>query len=118
MLKQYDNFEINMALQNNEPWFFEPRLNYFACDILDTLEITDADERVLSLNRAFQACGTLQISINRNFKRVYRFDGENLIIDWKISSLACYLIVINCNPSHEQVAKAQLYFAMNSSFRK
>ena len=80
---------------------------------MEMLDIEDAEEIVRSLNRTFHACGTLNISFNRNFKRVYRFDGERLIVDWKISPLACYLIIINCNPNHESVAKAQIYFAMN-----
>lgn len=117
MLKLYDYLEYMMEEYNNRQWFFETRLNYFAHDIMEMLNIEDAEEIAESLNRAFQACSTLNIPFNKNFKRVYRFNGEYLIADWKISSLACYLIVINCNPSHESVAKAQIYFAMNKTHK-
>ena len=117
MLKLYNYLDTMMEERNNQQWYFEAKLNYFACDVMETLDIEDAEEIAVSLNRAFQACGTLNIPFNRNFKRVYRFDGESLIADWKISSLACYLIIINCNPSHESVAKAQLYFAMNQTHK-
>ena len=113
MLKLYDYLQDMMNEHNNRQWFFETRLNYFINDILEMLNIKDTEEISSSLNRAFQACAALNISFEKNFKRVYRFNGENLIADWKISPLGGYLIIINCSPSHETVAKAQLYFAMN-----
>ncbi len=41
-----------------------------------------------------------------------------MIADWKISSLAYNLIVINSNPRNEHVAKAHLYFAMKMGKKK
>jgi hypothetical protein len=114
MLKQFKYSETNVAERNIDQWLFEARLNYLVSEIMSTLDIEDVDEIATSLSRAFQACGTLQLSFNRNFKKVYRSDGDNVIMDWKISPLACYLIVINCNPSYERVAKAQLYFALKN----
>ncbi|MDZ4795700.1 MAG: hypothetical protein SGI83_15585 [Bacteroidota bacterium] len=99
--------------KKKQHWFFDGRLTYFVSEIMDGLNIDSLDEIAIALNRAFQACEILQLPIYRNFKRVYRFDGENMIADWKISALACYLVIINCNPGNENVAKAQLYFAMN-----
>lgn len=117
MLKLYDYLEAMVEEQNYRQNFFETKLNYFAGDIMETLDIVDATEITSSLNRAFQACGSLNIPFDKNFKRVYRFNGEELIVDWKISTLACYLIIINCSPSHESVAKAQLFFAINQTAR-
>jgi len=96
MLKLYDYLEAMIEESNNRQRFIETKLNYFASEIMETLHIEDAAEIALSLNRTFQACGILHIPFNRNFKKVYRSDGENLIADWKISSFACYLIIINC----------------------
>jgi len=114
MLKLFEDTEKTIEQQNKQ-CFFEARLNYFASEIMQSLEIEDAEEIANSYYRAFQACSVLHISFNRNFKRVYRYDGTNMIADWKVSALAYYLIIINCNPCNEQVAKAQLYFAFNNS---
>jgi hypothetical protein len=105
--------DAKIVRRYTDQWLFEARLNYFVSDIMATLDIEDVNEIAASLNRAFQACGTLQLPFSRNFKKVYRSDGDKMLMDWKISPLACYLIVINCNPSYEHVAKAQLYFAMH-----
>lgn len=117
MLKLYDYLE-DMMEEHNHQWFYETRLRYFAHDVLEMLEVTDQLEAAYSLNRTFQACKTLGIPLDKNFKRVYRFNGKDLIEDYKISPFACYLLIINCNPSHESVAKAQLYFAMNQMHKK
>jgi DNA-damage-inducible protein D len=118
MLKLYDYLEAMIEERNRRYWFFETKLNFYASEIMQSLDIEDADDIASSLNRAFRACETLQIPLNRNFKRVYCSDGKNLNLDWKISAFACYLIIINCNPRHESVAKAQLYFAMNQPRHK
>jgi hypothetical protein len=118
MNKQYKYPETQVAELNVEQWLFEAKLNYLVSEIMATLDIDDVDEIAGSLGRAFQACGTLQLSLSRNFKKVYRFDGDNIILDWKISPLAFYLVVINCNPAYERVARAQLYFAMNQVSHK
>ena len=104
--------EKSIVSYNRQNWFFEPRLNYFVSEVMEKLNIEDKDEIAASVNRAIQVCGTLQLPQHCNFKKVYRFDGENMIMDWKISSMACYLIIINCNPKNEYVAKAQLHFAI------
>ena len=101
-----------------QEWLFEARLNYYASEIMRTLAIEDEEEIALSLSRAFRVCASLNIPFHRHFKKVYCFDGTYLIPDWKISDLASYLIVINCNPIHEGVAKAQLYFAMKMNAKK
>ena len=118
MLKLYDYLEAMMEEQDSHQWFIETKLNYFAGDIMEILAIENVAEIASSINRAVRACRTMGIPFSSNFKRVYRFDGKNLIADWKMSSLACYLLIINCNPCHQSVAKAQLYFAMNQAARR
>ena len=112
-LKIYDYLDIVLQDHQKQQWFENFRLNYFVSDIMHNLNIVNTDEIQISLERTFNACNTLHISKKQNFKKIYRFDGTNMNIDWKISSLACYLIIINCNPSNEFVARAQLHFALN-----
>lgn len=111
-LKIYDYLDVLMQ-EHKKQQFENFKLKYFVSDIMSDLNINDANEIEFSLNRAFAACSILNISKHLNFKKIYRFDGENLHIDWKISSLACYLIIVNCNPSNEFVALAQLHFGFN-----
>ena len=112
-IKLYDYLDIVMQEHQNQQWFSNLNLNYFVRDIMNNLNINDVLEIDLAVKRTFDVCKILRISRNDNFKKIYRFDGKNLHIDYKISALACYLIIINCNPSNEYVARAQMHYAIN-----
>ena len=111
MLKLYDYLDDKMV-QQFEYQYQQTKLQHFASEVMETLDIDDETEIASSISRAILACASLNISIKNNFKKMFRFDGNNMVTDYKISSLATYLIIINCNPMHVHVAKAQLFFAM------
>jgi hypothetical protein len=113
MLTLYNYLETLIEEHNGRQWYFEARLNHFASELFEILEIADTEEQEHALARTISACNSLRIPVTANFKKVYRYDGSWITTDWKISPLACYLITINCDPSHNNVAKAQLFFAMN-----
>lgn len=115
MRNQYSLNENTLQRFEDRQWFTDPKMNYFLSEILVLLNIDDETEMAKSFTRAMEACLSLQIPINRNFKRIYCYNGNDIIADWKMSALALYLIVINCNPNNELVAKAQLHFAIKSS---
>lgn len=110
-IKMYD--ELQLVMQENQNRFKGYPLHYFVSDIMNDLHIESMQEIETSMNRTFDVCDTLQISRQQNFEKIYRSDGKDLCIDWKISSLACYLVIINCNPANECVARAQIHFALH-----
>lgn len=89
-----------------------PQLRYYASEIMEELGCEASDEIQSALNRAIQACRSMQVPIDQNFRQVYRYDGEKLVVDWKLSSLGCYLLVVNADPCNPVVARAQLYVFM------
>lgn len=110
MLKRYDPWEYSY---HSFEWQQEgEKPHYYASDLRDDLEITQEEEFRSAIERALKVCRTLAISIEDNFKTVYRFESNALVHDWKLSNLACYLIIVNSNPENKRVAKAQLYFAV------
>jgi len=111
MLKLYDYFDTIMQDYKRDP-FFENDQFYFANDIFDLLDIKDKEQQKSVIRRALQSCVSSSISLNNNFRHVYRFNYDGLIADWQLSALGCYLIIINCDPKYQHVAKAQLFFAV------
>jgi hypothetical protein len=109
MLKLYDPWEhILQSLQQKER---DPELLYYASEIEQSMGFTD-NEIETAIERAFQACSTMHITIEDHFKPIFRSDNsQELLNDWKLSSLACYLLIINANPSNANVARIQLFFA-------
>ncbi len=116
MLKLYNYLEKVTKGHNKRKWLYESNPEHVYSEVMDVLDIKDELEGYISLDRAIKACKALQIPVARNFKKIYCHNGENLGIDWKMSPFACYLLIINCNPANENVAKAQLFFAMNQKF--
>lgn len=112
MLKLYDYFDEVMASKAEHR---EQKLRYYASDIMDELGYERSDDVDSALKRTFMICQSLQISIPVNFRQVYRFDGEKILKDWKLSPLACYIMIMNGNPCNPNVARAQLLLVNNSA---
>src|SRR6478735_4636933 len=102
MLKLYDYLDDVLREHDDRKWFYETRLNFFANDVMEKLEITDRIEMEAALNRTFNALRSLQISPEMHFKRVYCFNDQGLDMDFKISSFACYLLIVNSNPRNDR----------------
>lgn len=115
MLKIYDYLDEVLATQQIRQTRHRQKLDYYASDIVERMggQIT-AEDFAETLFRTFKICSALDIPINDNFKKIYRFDGESMVTDWQLSSLACYLLMLNGNPMNPSVAKVQLYAAFHS----
>jgi hypothetical protein len=113
MLKIYDYLDEVLATQKIKQVRHRQKLAYYASDIMERMGDISAEDFADTLFRTFKICSALDIPINDNFKKTYRYDGEKLITDWQISSLACYLLMLNGNPMNPSVAKVQLYAAFH-----
>ena len=74
------------------------------------------------IEKAQVACSQSNNNINSNFgvntKIVKTGVSSKVIIDYKLSRYACYLIVQNADPSKEFVAMGQTYFAIQARKQK
>ena len=70
------------------------------------------------IEKAQVACSQSNNNINSNFgvntKMVKTGVSSKVIIDYKLSRYACYLIVQNANPKYNAVALGQTYFAIQT----
>lgn len=113
MLAQFDYLEKIIRERNNKERFIDSRLKHFASEVLEILETDAKEELSTALERTFRSLEALGISTEQNVRKIYRFNGEELLTDYRVSDLALYLIIINCNPSYSSVAKAQVHFAFS-----
>ena len=110
MLKLYDYLDEVLFVKSMRP-AHQAKLKYYASEVMEKLGYADKEDYTTTLNRTFQICNSLGIPIKQNFRQVYRTNGNKTSVDYKISSIACYLLVINGDPFNPNVAKAQLLFA-------
>ena len=82
-------------------------LRYLSSDLLEILEMEDEHLLDEAIERAISACISLSIPSRRHFKRVFIIKQNRIHRGWKLSSLGCYLTVLNEDPSHPIIARFQ-----------
>lgn len=113
MLKLYDYLDEVISIQKiaQQP---HPPLQYSLSELMEVLEIEQVKDLEEPLKRAINVCVSLHISVEDNFKKIYKYEEGVMKPDWELSPLAGYLLMINCDPSNPLIAKAQLLFIMQS----
>lgn len=91
------------------------KLEYYASEITELIGLLKNEELKDAVDKAIKICAALHIPVDENFRTIFRFTGNALITDWKLSALACYLVTINANPSNPIVAKAQIFFTLKNN---
>jgi DNA-damage-inducible protein D len=81
-------------------------IKYYASEFLDEFEIED-EMIEIAIKRAINACSSLNIPYYIHFRKIYIAEHSVIYTDWKLSSLGCYLTVVNCDPSNPLIAKFQ-----------
>lgn len=81
---------------------------WLASDLLVMLGYDDQKSFMRAVNRARQACLSLNVPLDENFEVVKESGQPN---DYKMSRFACFLTAMNGNPKNPRVAAAQAYFA-------
>src|ERR1019366_1194618 len=77
MLKLYDPLEDNLTLFRRNKKVVE--LIHYASEVMESLGFSEKDELRTAINRTFEICLALHISIDENFRTIYRFNGNDLI---------------------------------------
>jgi hypothetical protein len=115
MLKMYDYLDEILATQRIRQTRRHQKLAYYASEIAERMGELSNEDFSNTLFRTFKICAALDIPIDDNFKKIYRYDGQKMVMDWQLSPLACYLLMVNGNPMNPSVAKVQLYAAFHSN---
>lgn len=91
---------------------------HYASEIFNDLNYTEETAINLAVKRARAVCRTLNTPAIEHFMPIYRAINDEVYVDWKLSSFAAYLALLNGNPSSPAVASFQkmLYDQKTTSF--
>ena len=92
---------------------------WFARDLMTQLGYSRWENFHTAINRAVDSCNSLGINVDDHFREVTKMvelgsGAERAIPDFELSRYACYLIVMNGDPSKEVIAVGQSYFAVKT----
>lgn len=73
------------------------------------LGITDPGEMEQAVERALRVCRTGHIPAGFNFRRIFTGRDSEVVSEWLLSDLAMRLVILNADPVHPVVARAQLH---------
>ena len=83
-------------------------LKHYASDLFPELEMEDEKAFNISLGRARQVCITMNLPVEKHFKRIYRTNNNKIYCDYKLSHTAYLLVGINGDVRHSKVAQIQM----------
>ncbi len=105
MLQSVDYLDEILEAQHRHEQ--EMVLTYYASEVLEALDY-QMNEGAEAISRAMRACAALHVSVELHFKRTYCWQEDQMQADWLLTPLASYFLIVNSDPSHPAVARAQL----------
>ena len=91
----------------------ESKLVHTASQLKEVLQMENDSEVDLGIQKAIRSLQKLNINIRPHFQQVYCAQNNILHIDWRLSSFAYLLILLNCDSEHPLVAKTQVELIRN-----
>lgn len=89
--------------------------HFSAQALMHNLEYDDAQRFRTVIEAAVRACAVQHMPVQHHFRTIFISDHETVYQDYRLSWLACYLIVMNADPAYPVVAQAQLRLAQRAS---
>ncbi len=111
MLPQYFDYErIDPMIE-----LFLSRVNdlnyrYYASELLDQLMKSEDFNFDDSVRKAIAIMRLTEIPVQQHFSCIYRSDMKGTRRDWKMSELACSLVVISAKPANHKIEQIQQAF--------
>ncbi len=81
---------------------------FYASDLARTLGYENDPIFDEVIHTAMRVCVALHIAVRYHFLPLFRQGNDGLYVDWKLSRLACILIIMHADLTHPEVMDAQL----------
>jgi hypothetical protein len=102
----YDNFSIPGIDQFLER-ANDIKFRYYISELMNRLTNTPGFEMDFAIRKAITICRLANIPVNEHFKLVFRSEEGCVSRDWKLSDLACCIIIISSNSTDKYIKDIQ-----------
>jgi len=80
---------------------------YYASELLDRLMHSDDFDFNASIRKAIAILRLTGVPVQQHFSCIYRSAARGMQRDWKLSELACSLVIISAEPENQEIEKIQ-----------
>jgi hypothetical protein len=91
----------------------ELKLVHTASQLKEVLQLESMSDLDQPIQKAIETMQLLNMSSRPHFQQVYCAQNNSIQLDWRLSSFAYLLIILNCDPKHPMVAKTQVELIKN-----
>jgi hypothetical protein len=107
MLIPYDPFSES-TIRRLVAGVMDSHCRYYASDLAPSLGYNRDDTFFDLIGTAIRAGASLRLTLSYHFVPLYRHGDDGLFADWRLSRLACTLIIMHADRQHPEVTDAQL----------
>jgi hypothetical protein len=112
MLIKYQYFSF-YGIRELEQAINEAPLKYYASDILEEIGVSGQEQLCQTVKRAILALFYNHINVRKHIKPVYRIDFDSVFLDYKMSPVAAYFLIVNTGEMSEEIARIQMELIRN-----
>jgi len=81
--------------------------SYYASELLHELMQSEDFNMDASVRKALAIMRLTDVPVQKHFACIYRSDSSGIRRDWKLSELACSLIIISSEPTSSEIEEMQ-----------
>ncbi|MGQ1786272.1 MULTISPECIES: hypothetical protein [unclassified Saccharicrinis] len=111
MIARYSQYNhLNPAIEIFLSRMNDLRYRYYASELLQSYLHAHHNNIESSIRRAIAIMRLTGLPANQHFRRIYRSGVSGLTGDWKLSELACGLIILSFDETHNDAYQIQQSF--------
>ncbi len=111
MIARYSQYnQLSPAIEVFLSRMNDLRYRYYASDLLQSYLHAQNSNIESSIRRAIAIMRLTGLPANQHFKRIYRSDIQGLSGDWRLSELACGLIILSFDETNDDAWQIQQSF--------
>ena len=111
MIARYSQYnQLNPAIEIFLSRMNDLRYRYYASDLLQSYLHAQNSNLESSIRRAIAILRLTGLPANQHFRRIYRSDILGLAGDWRLSELACGLVILSFDETNDDAYQIQQSF--------
>lgn len=111
MIARYSQYnQLSAAIEVFLSRMNDLRYRYYASDLLQSYLHAQNSNMESSIRRAIAIMRLTGLPANQHFKRIYRSEVRGILCDWKLSGLACGLIILSFDETNDDAWQIQQSF--------